>query len=220
MANNGAGTIGNVRKKVAYTHDLIFTSYHEAGHAVYALLYFMKIPFISVFENKSTKRVEGRCYSETYKELDNIKDPDLFAYQLRHEIGFRYAGLAAEKNHFKNISGLDTYPMFLSNGSSDDTLMAMSFIKKYNQAPPGRKRYVYKKKIIKEVSADLENHWDAITVVAHALIQKKKICYEDLKKLLTRKTANKEFWKEQFKNIDYIFANLGTVDDKYIKSIL
>jgi hypothetical protein len=220
MANNGVGSLGNVRKKMTYTHELISTSYHEAGHAVYALLYFMRIPLVYVFENKKNKRIEGFCHCETFKDLKKIKNSDLYKCQLRHEICFQYAGLTSEKYHFKTISGSNKFPMFLREGSSDDTFEATALIKKYDDVPPGRKRYAYKKKLIKETLVDLEKHWDAVTLVAHALFQKKKLNYEDLKKLLTRKTANKEFWKEQFKNINYIFDNIGTIDEKYVKSIL
>ena len=62
MTNNGVGTIANVRKKFHSTHELITTSYHEAGHAVYGLLKCMKIEEVSVFENKKTKRIEGFTY--------------------------------------------------------------------------------------------------------------------------------------------------------------
>lgn len=220
MANNGTGTIDQVRKKVTYTHELISTSYHEAGHAVYALLHFMKVPLVYVYENKKYKRIDGFCLYESFRELHEITDEALLTQRLNSEICIKYAGLTAEKYHFKNISGSDKFPMVLRDGSSNDTLSAAGLIKQYNLAPPGRKRYSYKKTLIKETLSELRQHWDAVTLVSHGLFQKKRLSYEDIKKLLTRKTKDKEFWKNQFKLIDYIFDNMDALDEKELKSIV
>jgi len=220
MANNGSGTIDKVRKKVTYTHDLISTSYHEAGHVVYALLHCMKVPLVYVFENKKYKRIDGFCHYESVRELPDIQDEILFAKQLNSEICIKYAGLTSEKYHFKTISGSDKFPMVLRDGSSNDTVTAAALIKQYNLVPPGKKRYSYKKALIKETLSELRQHWDAVTVISHALFNKKRLSYEDIKKLLTKKTKDKEFWKNQFKIIDYIFDHVDALDEKYLKSIL
>lgn len=220
MANNGSVSIDKVRKKVTYTHDLISTSYHEAGHAVYALLHCMKVPLVYVFENKKYKRVDGFTHYESFRELNNITDPALFEKQIYAEICIKYAGLTAEKYHFKNMSGSDKFPMVLRDGSSSDTLSAAALIKQYNLAPPGRKRYSFKKTLIKETLIELRQHWDAVTLISHSLFKKKRLNYEDIKMLLIRKTKDKEFWKNQFKAIDYIFDNVGSLDEKEIKFIL
>jgi hypothetical protein len=220
MANNGVGSIDQVRKKLTYTHDLISTSYHEAGHAVYGLLHFMKVPSVYVFENKKNKRIEGFCHYESVKELSEVQDIDLFAEQLKAEICIKYAGLTAEKYHFKTISGSDKFPMFLKDGSSDDTLSAAALIKQYEVVPPGRKRYAFKKKMITETLRDLQENWDAVTLIAHGLFQKKRLSFPEIEKLLSKKTDNKEFWKEQFKTIHFIFDNIEGLDEKDLKSIL
>lgn len=185
--------------------ELLYTTYHEAGHAIYALLHGIKVPSVYVFENKKNKRVEGFCLYEFDKKLPEIEDEVLLAERLHSEICVYYAGLIAEKYHFKNISGSDKFPMFLREGSSDDTLSAAALVKQYNIALPGRKRYSYKKKLIKETLIELQTHWDAVTLVSHALFQRKKLSYYDLRVLLTRKTKDKEFWKGQFKIIDHNF---------------
>lgn len=219
MANNGVGTIDKVRKKVTYTHELISTSYHEAGHTVYALLHHMKVPLVYVYENRKYKRIDGFCHYEMFRDLSNITDEFLFSQRVHAEICIKYAGLTAEKYHFKNISGSDKFPMVLRDGSSEDTLSAAALIKQYNLAEPGRKRYAYKKLLIKETLSELRQHWDAVTLVSHALFNKKKLTYEDIKILLSRKTKDKEFWKNQFKLIDYIFDNIEALDEKELKSI-
>ena len=205
MANNGTVTIDKVRKKVTYTHELISTSYHEAGHAIYALLHDIKVPLVYVYENKKNKRIEGYCFYEFEKKRSEIEDPIVFADKINHEICAYYAGLIAEKQHFKNISGSDKFPLLLRESSSDDTSYAAGLIKQYNIVPAGRKRFYYKKKLIKETLIELREHWDAVTLVSHALFKKKKLSYHELKILLTRKTKNKELWKNKFKVVDRIF---------------
>lgn len=220
MANNIVGSLDLVRKKLQYTTDLISTSYHEAGHTVYGLLYLMKITSVWVFENKKCKRIEGFTHYELPVDLSEVKDSTLLSEVIKAEICLKYAGLAAEKYHFKSISGSDKYPLFLRDGSSDDTLAAAALIRQYNLVPPGKKRYNFKKKLIKETLKELQDNWDAVTVIAHALFKKKRLSYVTLKKLLTKHTNDPEFWKQIFYNLDSIFSKHAPLDEKDIKYIL
>lgn len=219
MGTNGTGSINKIRKQVQFTHELTSTSYHEAGHAIYGLLHFMIVEQVCVFENSKNSRFEGFTQYDS-PDISNINDSELFQSLLKSEISIKYAGLAAEKYHFKNNTGSDKFPMFLRDGSSDDTLSAAELIRKYNAAPPGRKRYAYKKKLINETLHELQEHWDAVTVVAHALFKKRKLDFNDLKLLLTKKTKDKSFWKNKFKSIQYIFDNVDNLDEKSYKIIL
>lgn len=220
MPNNIVGSLDKVRKRLQYTTDLISTSYHEAGHTIYALLHFMRVYSVWVSENKKCKRIEGICYYELPVELSEIEDSAILTEIVKSEIRFKYAGLTAEKYHFKSISGSDKYPLFLRDGSSDDTFAAAALIREYNLVPPGKKRYNFKKKLIKETLKDLRDNWDAVTVVAHALFKKKRLSYMSLKKLLTTKTNNPEFWKLNFSNLEAIFNKQAPLDEKELKSIL
>lgn len=220
MANNGIEPLNQVRKKLTYTTDLISTSYHEAGHTIYGLLHFIKIHSIGVVENKKFKRFEGFCHYELGFELSEIQDPTLCVERVKAEICLKYAGLAADRYHFKSISGSDKYPLFLRYGSLDDSLEAASLIKEYNLAPPGKKRYNLKKKLIKETSEDLQDNWDAVTIVAHALFKKKRLSYISLKKLLTTHTNDLEFWKQNFSILESIFNKQKPLDEKKLKYIL
>src|SRR5678816_3676208 len=136
MANSSAG-IGNIRKKFHETHELISTAYHEAGHTVYGLLHCIKIESVSVFEVKKSKRIEGFTHYDHPKDIAEIEDPVLFNERLHAEIGLSYAGLVAEKHHFKMISGSDRFPMFLREGSSCDINEAAALFQKYNLVEPG-----------------------------------------------------------------------------------
>ena len=216
----GTGSISEIRKKVTKTHEFISTSYHEAGHTIYALLHLMKVNKAIVFEDKKGKRIHGYTYYDSPNELDDIEDSELLGTLVRAEVGVSYAGLIAEKSLFKSISGSLQTPMFISDGSAEDNECARNVIKKFNLAPPGPRRSAYKQKLMREVQGELHTHWDAVTIVAHALFKRRKLNFEDLRLLLTKKSRNKKFWKEQFKKISYFYDNNDTLDEKYLKSIL
>lgn len=220
MANNGVGSLDQVRKKVTYTHDLISTGYHEAGHAICALLHFWRVSSIQIYPKKEKMRTEGVCFNEMVKAYEKIQDIELLNAQLINEVCFYYAGLISEKYYFKTISGSDKFPLFLREGSFSDTMAATAIIKKHNLAEPGRKRYAFKKKLIKRTLHELQKYWSDITLLAHALFKKKRIGAKQIKKILTTKSNNKEFWKEQFKKINFIFDNCSTIDENEIKSII
>lgn len=216
MAKNGKGSISNIRKKITYIHEMISTSYHEAGHAIYSLLYGMRVSYVRIFRNKKNKRVQGFCHYET-PDFDLLEDPDLVFSLVDREIGIKYAGLTAEKYHFKIISGSDKFPIFLRDGSSDDTLSAAALIRQYSIALPGKKRYSYKKKKINQVLSSLKEYWDDVTLLSHLLFKKKRLSFFDIKKLLLKKSPNKKFWACQFKVIADIFDKNMHLDEKYLK---
>lgn len=209
MANSGAGSIKEFRKKVSKTYDSISTAYHESGHTIYGLLYLIKIESVFIYEDKKVKRIHGITYYDS-PELNKITHKDGLSDRIYAEIGLSYAGLVAEKYQFKLISGSDKFPSFLKDGSADDTLEASALIKKYNMVPPGRKRYEFKKNIIKNVGVELQNNWDAVTLIAHALFQKKQLNFLEIKNILIKKSKKKKFWKEQFKKISVIYLEDGT----------
>ena len=216
----GAGSIAEIRKKVTKTHEFISTSYHEAGHTIYALLHLMRVSSVSVFEDKKLKRVHGNTYYEYPSDFDEIQDPDLLNTLVRAEVGISYAGLIAEKSLFRSISGSKQTPTFISDGSSDDNKSAREVIKKYNLAPPGPKRTLYKQKLMREVQQELHDNWDAVMVVSHALFRHRRLSFSDLQELLIKKTHNKKFWKDQFKKINYFYDNSQSLDEKDLKIIL
>ncbi len=216
----GTGSIADIRKKVTKTHEFISTSYHEAGHTVYALLHLMRVSSVAVFENKKLKRVHGITYYDYPSDFDEIQDPSLLNTLVRAEVGISYAGLIAESSLFRSISGSRQIPIFITDGSADDNKSAREVIKKYNLAPPGPKRTAYKQKLMREVRNELHSNWDAVMVVAHALFRHRRLSFVDLQELLTKKTHNKKFWKDQFKKINYFYDNSKNLDEKDLKSIL
>lgn len=199
MPNYTIDSIKDIRKKVTHIHESISTAFHEAGHAIYGLLHFVKIETVYIFQDKKTKRICG--VTNFYNPFYNIDNYHMLQKSAKIVACLNYAGLVAEKYHFKNISGSDKFPLFWKNGSSNDTLAAITLIKRYNLAPPGRKRYLFKKKLIKETYNELREHWNSVTLIAHELFKRKKLYYSDLERLLIKESDNKKFWKKQFKNI-------------------
>ena len=206
-------------KKIAKQFELIATSVHEAGHTIFALLCKMRVPSVKIFFNKKTKRVEGCCNYEM-PDYDIIKNKNLCKTLIEYEIGIKYAGLTAEKYHFKTLSGSDKFPLFLRDGSSDDTSAASLLIRQYKIVPVSKKIIEYKKKKINQISDILQEYWDDVILISHCLFSQKTLSFSTLKKVLTKKSKNKIFWKTQFKLIGRIFTKFGVVDEKYLRSII
>ena len=214
MSNFGKSII----KKLSQDYELISASYHEAGHVVYGLLNFIKIQAVAV--NSSPKNTEDLGYTH-YELINNdFGDPDLANLLQLSEININYAGLVAEKIYYKDICGSDKFPMMLKSGCSQDIETAAALIKKFNLSPPGKKRYLFKKKLLRESKVLFEEHWDAVKLIAHALYDKKKLHYSDLKDILTKKSKNKIFWKNRFKEINLLFDAAELLDEKVARSIL
>ena len=96
--------------------------------------------------------------------------------------------------------------------------MASNAIKKYDLAPPGKKRSAYKRKLLRQANKEVVENWASITAVAHGLFRYHKLNYDDLRSLLID-TEQKSFWKERFKKIDEIHDNDG-FDEQELKTIL
>lgn len=215
---NCTDSVDKSQKKAAFTHNLISTSYHEAGHTIYGLLHFMKIESVQIFKDECNQ-VNGYTHFDFFT-AGEVVSQDILNFAVYADVCLRYAGLTAEKYHFKTISGSDKFPMFLKDGSSEDTMMAAKLIKQYNLAGPGKPRTKLKKKLIKSILQTLQCNWESVNLVAHGLFDRKRLYYSDLKSLLTKQGENKKFWRDQFKTIDYIYNNYGRLDEQDLRIIL
>jgi hypothetical protein len=191
------------KKNHHYINDMIFTSYHEAGHAVYGLMHGIKIPAIFIYENilPSGKPPRGDNYIVGYCFNYPIKNNN--RSEIIDNICYTYAGLIAEKILYKNLSGSNQFPMILMN-SSFDIHDAFILIKNHNLARAGKHRFFLKRRLMRITLTELQQHWDAVTLVSHVLFNKRVISYLELKKLLTTKTADTKFWINKFKFLDKI----------------
>lgn len=211
MANVAINSLSEFRKKVSITYEFIAAAHHEAGHVVYGLLKGFKIESVSIYEHKKYKKIEGITNS-LIPQIRNIDDINAKQNLAISEICYNYAGLVAEKYHFKQISGSDKFPLFLRNGSSEDTLTSAAIIRQHLDIPTGYKRYEYKKKLISKTQREIKKHWNIVLLVAHELFRKKELSYLDLKELIINGSKDKKFWKKQFSDIEKVFE--GTLVDE------
>jgi len=212
-------TARNSIKKVAETHNLISTSYHEAGHIIYGLLHFLYIDD-AYLVRESSGEVSGFTNFNSF-DIENYSDDEsIYKYLIRSEIGMWYSGQVAEKIHYKKNSGSDTFPVIFREGSYDDTNSAIKLIRKYRLASSGRPRYKLKQKILKEVELELEDNWNDVILIAHALFEKKKINATKIVKILEDNSNKSSFWKEQLPEIFKIHEDNSSLDEKELKIIL
>lgn len=206
----------------ANAHEKISVSIHESSHTIYGLLDFFPIIEVKITKDPDLKdRFEGltRYDDRLLKKVLKIEmDSALTLFILKADICLSYAGLLGEELLFQSISGSNKLPKFLKNGVGNDTASAYKLIKKISS--PGKQRYNLKKKLIKNTQFKLQKYWNDIMLLNHTLIENKRLSFDDLKELLIKKSENKEFWKNQFKTISYIYDNLDDLDEKEIKSIL
>ncbi len=216
-----ASIVNKIIKKKSQHLDLIFISIHEAGHAILYLLNSFIVNNI-VITKSSDPTLSYSAYT-THQAYINFSDN--FTDELKNkiiigEISSLYAGLAAEKYYFKVISGIETFPMVLQNGCYSDNATAAKLIKSYNLAPAGKKRYLLKKKIIKETEKTLQNYWEDVLLISKRLIKSKKIDKKQLKRLLTTKSLKKDFWKKLYSIIEYLDDNHQKISSDEIISLL
>lgn len=208
----------DVKNKIVYIHDLISTSYHEAGHTIYALLHLMKVLSVQIFPDEYN-RISGFTNYE-FISISDIHDQLLTKYAINSELSISYAGLISEKYYFKTISGSDKFPIILNDGSSEDFALATKIIKQYNLAPPGKQRRILKQQLTDNVLQELQIHWDVVSLVAHELYKKKKLSYSEIRSLLINKSNNKKFWRIRLKELDNFYENYQRLDDTDLRLIL
>lgn len=206
--------------KLAQNLRIISVSYHEASHAIAALLHFMIVPEVAVVEARH--HVSGYTHYDLITldtNLDEI-DKKIKDYVILSEIYLKYAGLMGESIHFEDMSGSKKLPVILKIGNEPDIKDAAALIKKYNLVEPGEKRYLFKKKLFRKITSLLKEHWSDVKLLAHALYDCRKLQYEELKQLLSKKSVRKKFWQQRFKDIDILFKDHNIINHEHIAHLI
>src|SRR5271165_3157623 len=103
--------------KDALDYELIFTSFHEAAHAICALYNFFQVFNVNVraIDAKTREEKDGATnwYITKY-----VEDTELKKTVLVFELQAMYAGLLGERILYKYISGSPKLPMNLKVGLS------------------------------------------------------------------------------------------------------
>jgi|SRR5271170_879567 len=203
-------------KKQSFDYELIAMSYHEAGHVVCGLYNYLYVHDANVMT--PTKR-EGGTNFYIYGN-ESVEDEELNKILLIFELQALYAGLIAERMYYKDICGSSKFPMHLKNGSTYDTSLASKIIRKNNLAPSGKQTFLFKKQIQYDVEQLLAEHWDAIKVIAHSLYTKRRVTFDELKYVLTRKTSYKDVWKSKFRKIRIIHNDKNPPAEALVKDLV
>lgn len=203
-------------KKQALDYGIIACSFHEASHTVCAIHNCIKISSV----HTSSETVNEGTTDYYTLDVSVFEDNDLLTILLMQELQVLYGGLVGEKIYYREICGSEKFPMHLRIGSSSDISAASNLIVNHDLAKPGKHRMLLKKKIQSDVAAILNEHWSAVKIVAHALYKKKRLSFEELQHLLTRKTDNKDFWKDRFKKIRLLYNETSNLDETSIRDII
>ena len=205
------------QEKKYFEMDAISRNWHEASHCVIALFNFFKVLHISVIPNEEQDGITN--YLSSDGEYDNGGILKLFA---KYETQVYYAGYIGERIFYQDLSGSHKLPLYFKIGSSFDFDQASKLIRKYELAETGNPTTKFKKQTQAYVRKILIEHWDAVKLVSHALYQKKRLSYDDIKKLLRFKTSSehKKFWKKRFKQIDYLYKQETVLPENLLLSII
>jgi hypothetical protein len=213
----------SITSKQVRDYNAIATSYHEASHTIIALLNYFYVYNVNIVPKPdSYGEMNWWSWLDHMSDIttSNIDDQDL-CYSIHYShIGTLYAGLIGERLYYYNACGSDKFPMHLKQGSIYDYQDASFVIRKNKIAKPGRETLLLKKQIQKDIREILENNWEAVKVVAHQLYKKKRLGFDEIKHILTRKTENKMFWKEQFRKIKMIYSEKSNLTVSEFKKLI
>lgn len=204
-------------KKQSIDYSLIAAAHHEASHSIVALLNLIQVSDVSVKidDADATGLTQFYMYKNSHTE-----DKELLEMLTIADLQVAYAGLQGEKLYYKDICGSSKFPLHLRIGSSEDFSTAQKLIRSHNLASPGKETSALKKKLQVEVEQMLVAYWDDVKLVAHQLYKRRKLFYADLKNLLTRNNDNKDFWKTQFKLINFIHHDSKVPGEQEVKETL
>lgn len=205
-------------QKLSRDYELISAAHHEAGHTICGLLSFIKVHAAGV--NSLLKSAEDIGCTDYETIEGSFQDPEIIRFLQLSEIRLNYAGMVSERIFYKGICGADKLPMMLREGCSEDIEKAAKLIKKHDLAPAGRKRWLFKQKIMRAIRQNLEEHWEAVRLIAHALYKRKRLNFDDLRELLTKKLKNRDFWKKQFAKINSLYDRALPLDEEKIRATI
>lgn len=210
--------MGSSAAKKRRDYDLIGSCWHEASHAIIATYNYFYVYNIVV---SITSNVD--YYMPSDGIFDDVELKKLVAIL---QVQLLYAGSVGELLYYKEACGSLTYPKHLMKDWGYDIEHSSAIIRSNDLAIPGKRTFLFKKQVKYEVSKILLDHWDDVRLLSHLLYKKKKLSYQDLKHILTRKSYNKEFWRSRFRGITEIYGKeigegMHTVlSDERIKDIL
>lgn len=196
----------------------IDTSYHEAAHVIVGSLFHIKVESCWInLDNPDSGWTDVR-----FIYPDKALNEKINNYLINGSIYFNYAGLITDRRNFTLHTGSKKYPVNIKIGASLDIKDISNTIKKYNLAPPGKARNLFKLKMQRKTNKIVEKYWNDIVLITHSLYNAKnnKIFYEDVKNVLTKQSENKLFWKDKFNQIDELYSDTPSLTSRHFKKII
>lgn len=200
----------------------VSTAYHEATHALFAILAFFKIEKVEIFSNKKKKDNDYEACGVTsfFSHLDYTSNTILQRDFAISEIIVNYSGVVGEQFLFKQISGVKKAPGYIKKSGYVDNNNSKKIFKKY-LIDYNITVTAFKASVFKKIESILESYWEDVKLIAISLLFNKKLKHNDIKNILTKKSKSKHFWKQKFKVIDIMFGKNNIVLSDYcLMSIL
>lgn len=203
--------------KQADDYNCIATTWHEASHTIISLINYLYVFSVNTIDEK-TDDGNTEFFVYTNDKLDILIQQKIMIW----EIQAIYAGHIGEKIYYKDICGSTRFPNHLKAGSSSDFLAASKIIRDGKLSKPGKETADLKKKIQIDTENLLNAHWSAVKLVVHSLYKKKRLSFDDLKFLLTRKIEQdkRQFWKDKFKELIFLHSDKASVNPDLVGELL
>jgi hypothetical protein len=210
------------KAKDALDYEHIFMCAHESAHTIVALHNFLQVFNVNTIRIGAKTRAEKSGSTDWYSTIYTGIDSELKRILLICELQAMYAGLLGERILYKYLTGSPKLPMNLRVGLSYDIKKASGIIRNNNLAESGKDTANLKNNIQKKTEKILLDHWEEVRIIAHILHKKRQLDFDELKQLLTKKTKQKDFWKDRFSKIEriYIYEGNKHPSEDVIKKIL
>jgi hypothetical protein len=199
MAYVSSDKVSKIDQKLAREHEVITTCYHEAGHVLVGLFNYIQVSEVFIY---SKPRINGEAVFEIMDKDDALaEDPETFDFLVKNEIQMSYGGLAAETIHYRNTCGMEKLPSHLKMGSQNDVAYISEIVRRYDLAPAGSSRRAYKEKLFLETCDILEQNWEVLRALSHALYKRNYLDFSSIKKIVMSTTKNPVLWFKRFESI-------------------
>ena len=153
--------------------DIQRTAYHEAGHAVLAYFLGVGLKRVSIVRDEDSRdHLHGGEYGDDTEYTEHMRAFAEEAFWLRMAI-MRYAGTEAERRLARR---------WRNTGAENDYKWAAIALEKITMDWPSRRAlYFYARRRTRLL---VENYWPEIEAVARALIERKQLGVEEVRRML------------------------------------
>lgn len=193
-------------------YNFVATAYHEAGHVILALLSCFKVDRVQIFK-KPKKIKNNNIYGLTtyYSPLYVTSSDFCKKVFAKSEVYVNYAGAISESILFESISGAKSKN--INKNASVDNSTAIKIIKKFNILPKDQTINNFKASESKKIKNILIAFWKDVEIISNLFIKNNNVKFADIKRVLTKRSPNKNFWSGRFRTINFIIGSDNSMLD-------